>query len=1132
VFITWAQNLGFVGPSWTNPYTQFNFWDPSRIINGTINEFPFWSFLYADLHPHLIDMPFTLLAAAFGLNLAFAGRFVPPTAGISSASWLSSLMVRVRASLAWLWGGGWAGALTFGVMAVSLGVLFAVNTWDWPTYFGLALGATLVALLLSRKVTVAESTYDEAPADDRLEAVEPRLDAVGAWTLAVTGFASVVAMALLSLGAYLPFFLNFKAFYSKIMPIVDGGLVPGTSSVMHRTTIAEFLVIWALFVFIALSYLILRLWNFPWRAAFADIANLLPAARPQARPTMAPTQAFAAPRKLPLFGPRRLALAGAFSGAGAAPVAFSADEGGHDSTLPVSVTDPSPEQTLDTGDGQVSALHEESAASELGPQAQPGLEADQMAQAGTAQPDPETSSQDFVADHANGAVDVDSHTETSTSNWVAEAHTEVQRQTVVARPSYQPGVIPLWAGMLLLALTAGGVILQLATHQYLLALLVALIGGLTATLLSGTRSVAALFGGLLLVTALLVSFGVEVVYLADHLSGGDQYRMNTVFKFYIQVWLLFSTGGAVAVYYMLFGVRERFAGRRKAVVDLESMQDSSAALDNGTAAADDVAATTLIDATEPDQELTSNGSEAGAALGEPANGSERDAQHDRNWLVWSADDVDEFDSPAEQPVRDENEVAALVGLLPAQAALESQVPEANHATTTWVPATFPEEPADEPESEPAQLLNIRWSGGRIAWTAAFGVLMLVSLIFTVDGTQDKLRYRFPDTPPIGTLNGTAYMDTAQFGTTMQGPQGDVPININLKYDHEAINWLNQHVTGLATIAELPYEYYRSDGMRAASNTGLPMVIGGLHQDEQRAETYARLVEDRRNDMNNFFTTADVQQALTIMDKYDIQYIYLGQLEQAKAGEDGIKKFQQMADPKVGILQQVFTSDNPPGVPGTIIFKVNTAQDKDPRNLVGSPVANSGVPGISITPLPTSTPVPPPTPPVNNAELNQLIADVTANPANPDKRIKLIDWYRQNGFHLEAAEQLEILAKAQPTNVAIWSQLGDEYTAANRPDDALKAWETGRDNSPNNPDAHNKLGIAYFQRKNYDDAQKEFQAAVDADKSYVESWFHLGEVYERKGDVDNAKKAYQGVIDNSKQPNGWKDSAQQRLDALK
>ncbi|MCB0210045.1 MAG: glycosyltransferase family 39 protein [Anaerolineae bacterium] len=32
----------------------YNYWDPTRVIPETINEFPFFSFLFADLHPHMI----------------------------------------------------------------------------------------------------------------------------------------------------------------------------------------------------------------------------------------------------------------------------------------------------------------------------------------------------------------------------------------------------------------------------------------------------------------------------------------------------------------------------------------------------------------------------------------------------------------------------------------------------------------------------------------------------------------------------------------------------------------------------------------------------------------------------------------------------------------------------------------------------------------------------------------------------------------------------------------------------------------------------------------------------------------------------------------------------------------------
>src|SRR5690606_13464778 len=42
---------------------------PSRVIPYTINEFPAFSFLFADLHPHLIALPIALLVIALGLQL-------------------------------------------------------------------------------------------------------------------------------------------------------------------------------------------------------------------------------------------------------------------------------------------------------------------------------------------------------------------------------------------------------------------------------------------------------------------------------------------------------------------------------------------------------------------------------------------------------------------------------------------------------------------------------------------------------------------------------------------------------------------------------------------------------------------------------------------------------------------------------------------------------------------------------------------------------------------------------------------------------------------------------------------------------------------------------------------------------
>jgi len=55
------------------------------------------------------------------------------------------------------------------------------------------------------------------------------------------------------------------------------------------------------------------------------------------------------------------------------------------------------------------------------------------------------------------------------------------------------------------------------------------------------------FGGVLVLAAGGVAAGTELVVVADDLFGGDWYRMNTVFKFYNQIWVLLALSGAALV---------------------------------------------------------------------------------------------------------------------------------------------------------------------------------------------------------------------------------------------------------------------------------------------------------------------------------------------------------------------------------------------------------------------------------------------------------------------------------------------------------------------------------------------------------------------------------------------------------
>ncbi len=98
----------------------YNFWDPSRVLPATINEFPYWSFLFADLHPHMIGIPFTVLFLALALTLLLS----------YDVDWRQN----------WRRGLGLLAAFS-----LVLGTLASVNLWELPTYFGVGVLAFLVS---------------------------------------------------------------------------------------------------------------------------------------------------------------------------------------------------------------------------------------------------------------------------------------------------------------------------------------------------------------------------------------------------------------------------------------------------------------------------------------------------------------------------------------------------------------------------------------------------------------------------------------------------------------------------------------------------------------------------------------------------------------------------------------------------------------------------------------------------------------------------------------------------------------------------------------------------------------------------------------------------------------------------
>jgi YYY domain-containing protein len=100
------------------------YWSPTRIIPtlpgevGPISEFPAFTFLYADLHAHMIAFPITLLALECAICWARTRR----------AHWLGVLI------------GG-----------LVIGALRPTNTWDYPTYLALGLAGLAIGMWTSLK---------------------------------------------------------------------------------------------------------------------------------------------------------------------------------------------------------------------------------------------------------------------------------------------------------------------------------------------------------------------------------------------------------------------------------------------------------------------------------------------------------------------------------------------------------------------------------------------------------------------------------------------------------------------------------------------------------------------------------------------------------------------------------------------------------------------------------------------------------------------------------------------------------------------------------------------------------------------------------------------------------------------
>jgi uncharacterized membrane protein len=140
----------------------------------------------------------------------------------------------------------------------------------------------------------------------------------------------------------------------------------------------------------------------------------------------------------------------------------------------------------------------------------------------------------------------------------------------------------------------------------------------------------------------------------------------------------------------------------------------------------------------------------------------------------------------------------------------------------------------------------------------------------------------------------------------QGLNGISYLKFRYPNDYEAIIWIQDNIKGQPVIAEAQGDSY-TDYARVSSNTGLPTILGWtVHQWLWRGE-YS-IPEPRIDEVRSLYED-DIPKTQEIINKYNVEYIFVGNLEREKYKNLKEAKFEQLG-------ASVFKKGN------TTVYKVN------------------------------------------------------------------------------------------------------------------------------------------------------------------------------------------------------------------
>ncbi len=145
--------------------------DANTVFQETITEFPQFSFLLGDMHPHVLNLPFVLMCFGLALNLYQAARVGKARSVWQTPSWF--------------------------LYPLALGALGFTNTWDFPIYAFMTLSAVALGAWQEKQLRWRDR------------------------------FADLLLLGIPGILLYLPFYLNFTSQASGLGPNPFNGTQAG-----------------------------------------------------------------------------------------------------------------------------------------------------------------------------------------------------------------------------------------------------------------------------------------------------------------------------------------------------------------------------------------------------------------------------------------------------------------------------------------------------------------------------------------------------------------------------------------------------------------------------------------------------------------------------------------------------------------------------------------------------------------------------------------------------------------------------------------------------------------------------------------------------------------------------------------